>query len=536
MGLSRRWSRLAAVLLAGSLAMTACARSDNGDTEAPGGEGPQDDHFAAGVYQKEAAGEPVRGGTLTFADFVENRTLDPSKGIATGFSGGSPWVAIYDQLVRWNVETQEWEPHLAESIEPNEDHSTWTVTLREGAEFSDGTPVDADAVVGSVNYYVAEQGYDMAVIGPLWQSIEKVDDRTVEFRLSGPWTTFPNMLGLGMGFIVAPAAIENGAEGFQPIGAGAFTLESYKPQEEMVLASNPNYWDGEPYLERLRFIWIVGDEPRVETFESGAAHVGLTNNTEVTWNLRDKDVSGALEINALNALLMINHNGDSTGSYEKARQAMGYAIDVETITERDRNGKGLPGKALFGPASRWASGVETLTYDPEKAKTLLEEAKAEGYDGEVTITGVQTSQDTILTVSANLEAVGFTVETDIMRNVADYTNKVFIERNYDVSTSGLSINEADPYQRLYSSMHSQAFTNSLGFADPDFDALIEELRTAEGEDRADVLMRVDERFQELVPAVAFSAGTNFVYWSDNVHGVFATNDSMVAFDKAWIQP
>lgn len=88
MGLSRRWSRLAAVLLAGSLAMTACARSDNGDTEAPGGEGPQDDHFAAGVYQKEAAGEPVRGGTLTFADFVENRTLDPSKGIATGFSGG----------------------------------------------------------------------------------------------------------------------------------------------------------------------------------------------------------------------------------------------------------------------------------------------------------------------------------------------------------------------------------------------------------------------------------------------------------------
>lgn len=531
----RRLSQAVALLLAGGLALTACARNE--DTADPGGGTPEEqDHFVTAVYEQEAPGDPVSGGTLTFADFVENRSLDPSKTIATGFSGGSPLVAIYDQLIRWNTAEQDWEPQLAESYESNDDHTVWTVTLREGAQFSDGTPVNADAVIGSVNYYLAEQGYDLGVIGPLWKGIEKVDDRTVEFQLTGSWTTFPHMLGQGMGFIVAPAAIEGGTFS-EPIGAGPFTFESYAPAEDMVLTANPNYWNGEPYLEKLRFVWIPDDVARADTVRDGASHVGLTNNTEITWDLREEDMNGAVVVNANNTLLMINHAAEGrAGSYDKARQAIGYAIDVELITERQRSGKGMPTKAIFSSWSQWDSGVETLTYDPEKAKSLLEEAKAEGFDGNVEITGVASAQDTILTMTANLEAAGFTVEQDIMRSVVDYTTKLFIERSYDTGSAGLSITEADPYQRLFSSLHSQAFTNILGIKDPELDALIEELRTKEGDDRADVLKRIDERYQEIVPAVTLSAGTNYVYWGDNVHGVFTTSEMMVDFSKAWIQP
>ncbi|NLT31459.1 MAG: ABC transporter substrate-binding protein [Propionibacterium sp.] len=533
---SRRMGRLAALLLAGSLALTACARSGD-DTDGGSGTGGEnntpDDHFVTGVYQKEASGDPVQGGTLTFADFAENRSLDPSKTIATGFSGGAPLVAVYDQLVRWNVETQDWEPRLAESIEPNEDHSVWTVTLRD-AQFSDGTPVNADAVIGSVNYYLQNQGYDAAVIAPMWKGIEKIDDKTVEFQLQGPWTTFPNMLGQGIGFIVAPAAIAGGPDAFEPIGAGPFTYESYQPQEELVVAANPDFWDGQPYLEKVRFVWLGSDDARVDLVKGGGANVGITNNSKWVWDLREEDMSGAMEINAQNALLMINQSR-GPGTELKVRQAMGYAIDTEAVNDRARDGKGMPNHALFGPWSKWASGVETLNYDPEKAKTLLEEAKAEGYDGKVAVTGLSSSQDTILMIVANLEAVGFEVEQDLQRNVADYTTKIFIEKNYEVGTGGLSYNEADPYQRLYSSLHSESFANALGVKDPELDELIEELRGTALDDRGDVLKRIDERYQETVPAVTLSAGTNFIYWNDNVHGVFATNDSMVDFSKTWIE-
>src|SRR5699024_2022281 len=212
-------------------------------------------------------------------DLSEVRSLDPSQVIATGASGGSALVAVYDQVMRLNMETWEYEPRMAESVEPNDDFTEWTITMRDGIEFSDGTPLDAEAVAGSMEGYLASKGYDTSLIAPLWDGVEVVDDLTVKVKLKESWATFPSMLARALGFIVAPAAISG--DEFKPIGAGAFVEGHYSPGEELVLEANPNHWDGAPYLDQLRFVWLGEDQTKLDSMASGSVDVAYIQDPEL---------------------------------------------------------------------------------------------------------------------------------------------------------------------------------------------------------------------------------------------------------------
>ncbi|NLT30105.1 MAG: ABC transporter substrate-binding protein [Propionibacterium sp.] len=539
-----RWTRVAALGAAAALALAGCARAENDTTDGTDGNTGTDDtktYVEPGTYrQDEDGGEPVKGGTLTFAEYAETRSLDPAVTIPTGPSGGSSLYAVYDALVRYNQETGEHEPRLAESVEPNDDYSEWTVTLRPDVKFSDGTDLNADAVLGSVGYYLQNQGYDLGVIYPMWEGIEKTDDMTVVFKLKGTWTTFDAMLGRGMGFIMAPAAYAGGPDAFEPIGAGPFTLDNYAPGESMTFRANPNYWDGEPYLDTLRWVWLGNDETKVDTFRGGSVHGGYIRKPGLIKELRAEDTPGTVTLSNGGNLLMLNAGEGRGMSNEKARRAMALAIDSEMLYERAHDGLGMPGKALFATASKWHPDVELNEFDAEQATTLLEEAKAEGFDGKISYVGLEdpTAREEAMVIKAQLESVGFEVELDMVRTVADLISRVFIERNFDVSKTAIMITESDPYYDLYSVYHSQSAANVLSNNDPEMDALIEELRETPISDEdaiADITKRLEEHYQAEVPTVSLGGNTAFMFWSKDVYGIEVVNDDMMDFGKAWIK-
>src|SRR5690606_11120694 len=136
-------------------------------------------------------------------------------------------------LVRYDPETAEYEPHVAESLEANDDSTVWTLTLRDGVNFSDGTPLDADAVVASIERYLADDGGQASLWSSKVASTEVTDDRTVTFTLTEPWVDFEYMLATAPGMIMAPAAYAG--DEFTPIGAGPFTFGHYRPNEELLL-------------------------------------------------------------------------------------------------------------------------------------------------------------------------------------------------------------------------------------------------------------------------------------------------------------
>ncbi|MGJ3508253.1 ABC transporter substrate-binding protein [Enemella sp. A6] len=531
-----RLTALTALAAAGAIALSACTRAEppaEPDDPAQG----TNSVFEPGFFEKDAPAEPTDGGTLTVADYAEARTLDPSRAIATGYSGGSSLIAVYDQLVRWNQRDQAFENRLAESVEPNDDYTEWTITLRKDAKFSDGTPVNADAVIGSFNYYIQNKGFDLGVVGSKWGGAEKVDDTTVKVKLRESWATFPFALGMGMGFIVAPAAIEGGPDNFKPIGAGAFTYESYKPQEELVLAANPNFWEGKPHLDKLRFVWVGADETKYDSLTSNSVQVAVIRDLRMTKQSREADHSGWLTIESLGNIIQVNQAQGRPGSDPAVSKAIAHAINEEELYDRVFDGLGLPTKRLFPPGSVWHNeDVEAPEFDPEQAKKYLEEAKGNGFDGTVKMISLADpiSRDQGLTLQAQLEAAGFKVENDFVRTVTDITTKIHIERDFDFARTALAINDADPYWRLYSGFHSKSPANAYGYADDEFDALLEELQATPVDERADVLKRVEERFLSDLPAITFAGNVTFIAWQQNVHGVQPTNDAMVGFEKAWI--
>lgn len=542
---TRKWpgrARTAATafVLSGVLALSACADRGESITDPPPSDGTAtsvgDPALQPGLFPTEGGGQPVKGGTLTFSDQGEARSLDPTVTISVGALGGNATLAVYDALVRYDVETGEFLPQLAESVEPNDDYTVWTVKLREGVNFTDGTPLNADAVIGSVNYFAENGGYDFMLIGPVWEGIEKVDDLTVEFRLSTPWTTFSTMLARGPGMIVAPAAYAEGKENFTPIGAGPFMFESYSPQEELVLTANPDYWDGAPHLDKLRFVWLGADETSVDALRGGQIHGTYLRSSPLIKELREDNQPGYIGVHNLGHMVKVNSSEGRPGEDERVRNAMALAIDPQVVFDRAYEGAGLPSKLMLSPISRWHSDVEPTPTDPEAATALLEEAKADGFDGKVEILTASdpVGRDSALAVQAMLEAVGFEVTVDVSRTTADTIQRVYIEKNYDITVGGDALLDEDPYVSLAFTLHGKSLSNSIGFDNEEMNALIDELRGTPAEERGDLLAQIEEKFQETMPSIPLAPATPYMVWGKNVHGINPSHEQMLDFSEAWI--
>lgn len=529
-------SRVAIALLASTLLVTGCASSD-GDDDAEGGDSSlsKEEIYTAGVVGVDGdPGEPVDGGTLTVADYSEARSLDPTQTIPNGAAGGNALSAVYDVLMRYNVETDAFEPWLAESL-ATEDNTTWTLTLRDGVTFSDGTPLDAVAVVSSLGYYMQNAGYNTLLLATNIKDMKPEGDNKVVFTLNQPWITFPNMLASGPGMVMAPAAYANGPEKFEAIGAGPFVLESYKPAEELVLSAREDYWNGTPHLEKLRFVWLGSDEDRLNSLTGGSVDVANIRAPQTVEKAREEGVAGLMSPNGLGSMFWLNNREGRAASDVRVRQAINLAIDPEVYAERVSGGAGLPGRNIYSPSAPYYTDVETIDFDQERAKDLLEEAKADGYDGKLTYIGQsdQASQTGAVTIEAMLEAVGFEVELDLLRNIADQTQRIYVTHDYDLAVSAMSIPDEDAYSRLATNLNSQSPQNPSGYANPEMDDLIAQLQSAEGDAATELLTQINELWQETVPGVAMAAGAFFIPWNDDVHGLTGTSEMLLLFGEAW---
>jgi len=157
---------LAAVVLAGSL-LAAC-----GGTSTP----------SSGAQASES---PVPGGTLTFAMSNLTPTLDPTVLAGGGTVGSIELQAIYDTLMVFDEKTGTYVGHTAQSLTPNADFTVWTLKLRPGITFTDGTAYDADAVKFNIDRNIAptSKASDKALLTTFLASTTVVDPMTVTFTL-----------------------------------------------------------------------------------------------------------------------------------------------------------------------------------------------------------------------------------------------------------------------------------------------------------------------------------------------------------------
>lgn len=526
--------RAAVAISVASMALAACA------TEAGSGSGPAGARTTESGFvgqRDDAAGDPVKGGTLTFGSYAPIASLDPLKTQMAGATGGSEMAAVYDVLVKYDARTGQFEPQLARSVEAASDRLSWTISLRDGVTFSDGSPLDSRAVKWSIDRFVAGKGAGAELWNETVDEIALPDPATVVVKLNKPWSDFESMLAAGFGLVVAPSSQKG--DSFTPIGAGPFTVERFAPREELVLSPRQDYWSGPPNLDKLRFVALGGDQATLESLRSNGIQMAFLRSPEVVAQARKAELPGFIDTQDLGAIAVVNNRPGRPGADVRVRQAMAYAISPDVIDDRVNNGTGLPGADMFQSFSKWHTDVVGLPTDSDKAKSLLAEAKADGYDGHVSFLSLQepTAQRRALAVQAMLQAVGFTVTIDYINSATDQTKRVLVDHDFDMAGSSLSLNDAVPFQRLNSLLQSGSFLNSPGYTNPEMDSLLAQLQVAEGtEDKKAIFARMQQLVNDTVPFLTWAAQAVFVPWSSSVHGAVPTLDSVMLFDKAWIAP
>ena len=356
---SRRGSRrLAAAALAITASMFLASCADNGSSNGGGESADSGSSLKIGMVNEQAdPGTPTKGGTLTFSGYSAVTTLDPAKAQVAGATGGSELSAIYDVLMRYDPIGQKFEPKLAQSLEASSDSKTWTLKLRDGVKCQrwhssrlEGPSPTASTATSPTRDLSRACGL------PRLPRSTPPDATTVVFNLVDPWTGIQSMLATGPGMIVAPSAQQG--DQFTPIGAGAFTLEKFAPNEELLLAARPDYYDGAPNIDKLKLISIVGAQPTAEALKTGGIDAAYMRTLTPILDLIESGYPGFVDIPSLGYIANVNMAPGRPGSDVRVRQAMALAVDPETLNTRVNNGKGtarpgdLPGHLALAQRRR----------------------------------------------------------------------------------------------------------------------------------------------------------------------------------------
>lgn len=532
--ISRR-TRFAAALCAIAVVATGCASSGGDSAESARKLTPQEIYRDGVINVGKDPGEPVKGGTLRVAEYSEAAVLDPTMTYPTGSTGLNVMASIYDTLMRYSPETGEYEPQLAESL-TTDDSTTWTLTLREGVTFTDGTPLDAKSVVASINRYITNRGLRGQILQANMKSMVATDESTVTFTLKAPWPLFPAHLAAGPGLILAPDAYADPKQ-FKPIGAGPFVLESQSPGEKTVVKANDDYFDGRPNLDSIEFLLLGPDQAKLESLKADEVDLIYVSQDKVINQLVNESYSGNVSGISGSPILNLNHREGTATSDVRVRQAIQLAFDAKNYLKRTTGQDDLADRGLMGPTSTWRTDVEPVETDREAAKKLVEEARADGFDGKLHYVGLgdADAKAGAVAIKAMLDAVGFDVQLDLVSSVSDVVTKVYVDGKFDIARASNSIPDADPYSALDTAMNSTSAANPGRYANPEMDRLLGELRGVTApEDGMEIMTQIEELWKKDAVYVNVGFGGYLEAWNENVHGITPTTQTAVLFDDAWL--
>lgn len=287
--------------------------------------------------------------------------------------------SVFDTLLSISPEDGELLPRLAEEWEA--DAASITLHLRDDVTFQDGTPFDAEAV--AFNLDRAKTDPDSNITGMLdaVESVEVVDDATVELQLAEPTPlAVLQLLADRPGMMASPTAVEaaGGSTAFSeaPVGAGMYRIEGeWFPRESMSVRAWDGYWD--PDAQTLGGIDFTEVEPdaKVNALLSGSVDVASVGGNDVAALEDDPDVALSVGPAAIGRGLTVNPNLEPFDDI-KVRQAIAHAINRDAMVEALTNGYGEPRCQLFAANSpAYDEELDGLyPYDPARATALLEEA------------------------------------------------------------------------------------------------------------------------------------------------------------------
>ena len=515
----KKRNRILSLLLAGvmALGLTACGASNAGAAA--------DETGSAAVSTESASSDTAASGEKIINVGVTNTigSLNPlllNGGEINKYATGLMFLPLMELDADLNFEGM-----LADSI-TTEDNKNFIVHIDDAATWSDGTPVTADDVVytalrlaspvignTAMMYYVFEGVGDDGFVEEGAESIDgiqKVDDKTVQFTTKEemPITTFENsyaryLLTLPKHVIEQYSEEElSTADWFNhpDVVSGPFIVTDFDVDHYISYEANKDYWKGAPKIDKLN-IKIVDGSQLYAGLQSG--EIDITQQTmsdipqedyESVEALDNVDVVYGSPVTNQSVFIQTKNVPDV-----KVRQAMLYAIDRQQILEELLNGHGEIVDGFLSSASPfYDDSLTPVSYDPEKAKTLLEEA---GWDGSQTIrfyvnSGDSTFVNAASIIAAEWAAVGIKAEIQTV----DFATLMSVAgtEDYDVLAVQYTYAPVDPYPDVAWLLGGEG--SWTGYSNDTLnEALTKSQLTSDPEETKELFSVVDKKVQEDVP-------------------------------------
>ncbi|MDH2328494.1 ABC transporter substrate-binding protein [Cereibacter sp. SYSU M97828] len=387
---------------------------------------------------------------------------------------------IYRGLLSLNGEG-EVVPELAESW--SMDGAVLTFKLRPNATFHDGSPVTAADAKWSLEQVIAEDSTayfveDLRVI----TGMETPDDHTLVVTLEAPSLAFPKFIATPYVPVLSQAA---GLE--SPVGAGPYKIARMEEGVSIDLEAFEGFYkEGLPRTPRLKMIAYRDESLRVAALESGDVDIIEYVPWQSMGKIEENDSMVLMEDTGPNMILNFNVT-QAPFDDPRVRQAVAYAINREDIVAAAFYGRGEPllGLPIDKDSEIASDATQNLfSYDPEKAKTLLEEAGVVGQAVRLLSSSTYAMHEyTAIVIQQYLDAVGLKVELDLPEWGARVTQGNEGRYQFAVNGSSTTVNDPDGLTAMIGT-GGPSYKRSEGYSNADLDALL-----AEGRHETDLARR-----------------------------------------------
>ncbi|POO04822.1 ABC transporter substrate-binding protein [Bifidobacterium animalis subsp. lactis] len=328
--------------------------------------------------------------------------------------GGKVGQLLFANLIAFNAKGEA-ENEVADSIKPNADSTQYTITLKDGWKFTDGTPVTAESFTKAWSYvanaknaqkcssfFSSIKGYDKLQDANSLKGDEQLeglkvkDDKTFTVDLNAPDSVFPVKIGY-LAFAPLPESFYKDPKAFgeKPVGNGMYKLDSWDHGKQIVLSKNADYKGSQKVANNgVTFKIYTSPDSAYADVQAGNLDVMGTvpaSNTKTFQS--DPDVepynkAGSV-IQTFTIPADLDHWKTGTEEGQLRRQALSMAINREQIVEKVLNGIGTVATDFTAPVipgySKDLKGSDNLKYNPTKAKELWAKADAiSKYDGKLT--------------------------------------------------------------------------------------------------------------------------------------------------------
>lgn len=320
---------------------------------------------------------PTAGGTLTSARQNETLSLNPGN-TPGGWGDGEAIDMIFEPLIAMDPtgKTSDIVPAVADKWSVSSDGLTYSFHIRDGIEFSDGTPVTAEDVKFSLDRYADPKQTQFASFADGYKSTTIVDEQDVKVNLKEVRGGFPYALAFISGAILPEKLVKSEGEKFwdDPVGTGPWKLDSWTKGSSISFVKNPNYWQkGVPILDKVVWNFVKDDNTRVLNLKGGQAQTidGLPWNEIASVKSDPKLGIDSYKIPSW-ILLAVNQKKPQFADL-KVREALNDSIDRDSINQKIYSGLAtIPNSFL--PQLHYDGDNSTnppFTYDLSKAKTEL---------------------------------------------------------------------------------------------------------------------------------------------------------------------